>query len=167
MALLETKRLIVRKFTLADASFLLKLLNDPGYINHIADRGVRTMAQSTAYLQNKIFPSFESHGYGLYLIETKDKKPIGTSGILKREELDLPDIGFAFLESATGKGYAFESTNAIIEHFSSQHGLNSFYGITSSTNLASQKLLLKLGFNFSHAFDYRGQKNTFLYSMTV
>ncbi len=167
MLILETQRLIVRKFKLADASFLLKLLNDLGYINYIADRGVRTVKQSEKYLSDKIISSYQTHGYGLYLVETKDKAPIGTTGILKREELDLPDIGFAFQQSATRKGYALESTRAIIQYSTTHLALNAFYGITSSTNLPSQNLLNKLGFAFLRSFDYRGQKNTFLYSLTL
>ena len=49
---LETPRLQLREFSTADAPYMLRQLNEPSFIENIADRGVRDLAQAAAYLEN-------------------------------------------------------------------------------------------------------------------
>ena len=46
MNLIETKRLALRRLELHDASFILELLNQPTFIRHIGDKGVRSLADA-------------------------------------------------------------------------------------------------------------------------
>ena len=46
MTMLETERLILREFAVTDAEFILKLLNEPSFIQNIGDRGVRSVADA-------------------------------------------------------------------------------------------------------------------------
>jgi len=48
-ALIETKRLSLRRFTPADAAFALELVNDPAWLRFIGDRGVRTLDDAHIY----------------------------------------------------------------------------------------------------------------------
>ena len=92
----ETERLRLRKFTFDDTKFIIELLNSPGWIEFIGDRNVKTEDQAAAYLQNGPMKSYVQNGFGLSMVETKAGHPIGMCGILKRDTLDNPDIGFAF-----------------------------------------------------------------------
>ena len=49
--ILETERLILRQQTIEDAGFLLELMNEPGFIKYVADRGLRTTVDAAEYLR--------------------------------------------------------------------------------------------------------------------
>ena len=147
--ILETERLTLREFIPADAAFILELVNSPGWLQFIGDRNIKTTEQAIAYLQNGPIKSYTENGFGLALVETKDgKKPIGMCGIIKRDNLDNPDIGFAFLPGYTGKGYAFEIANATLGYAVSQLKLSVIYAITVANNIRSICLLEKIGMKF-------------------
>lgn len=40
---LETERLLLRHFNVGDAAFIVELLNDPAFVQHVGDRNVRTL----------------------------------------------------------------------------------------------------------------------------
>src|SRR5688572_4300133 len=106
---LETARLRLREFTLEDTPFIIALLNSPGWLQFIGDRNVRTPEQARGYLEHGPFKSYRENGYGLCLVEQKESgNPVGMCGVLKRDTLDSPDIGFAFLPGFQGQGYALE-----------------------------------------------------------
>lgn len=149
MNILETDRLILCKLTLDDAPFILELLNDPAFLRFIGDRGVRTLDDARNYIANGPMDSYEKHGFGLYLTKLKDSDtPIGICGLLKRDFLEDADIGFAFLPEFTGKGYGFESAAAVMEYGKTVLGLKRIVAITAPDNVASIKLLEKLGLRF-------------------
>ena len=97
-AILQTERLLLREFTEDDAAFIVELLNSPGWIQYIGDRNIKTEEQAREYLNNGPLKSYRQNGFGLYMVEKKDDHtPIGMCGIIKRDTLNNPDIGFAFL----------------------------------------------------------------------
>jgi RimJ/RimL family protein N-acetyltransferase len=85
----------------------------------------------------------------LFLVSEKESgKPAGICGLLKRDYLEDPDIGFAFLPEYRGKGYAIESAAGIIKYGKNNFNMSKILAITQSNNIASIKLLSKLGFNY-------------------
>src|SRR6476659_4648638 len=115
MTNLQTQRLILRQFTVADAEFILTLLNEPSFLRYIGDKKVRNLDDARQYILNGPVASYERNGFGLYLVEVKDQHtPIGMCGLLKRDELPDPDIGFAFLPAFWKKGFAFEAATAVM-----------------------------------------------------
>src|SRR5512141_2251197 len=110
MKILETERLILRRISIADAEFMLQLLNEPSFLHYIGDKGVRTIDDARNYILQGPMASYERFGFGLYLAELKETLvPIGMCGLLKRETLDDVDIGFAFVPQFWKQGYAWES----------------------------------------------------------
>src|SRR5689334_20239774 len=106
MEILETERLVLREVDSADdAEFILELLNSPGFIKYIGDRGVRTVEQSKDFIDGRLRKSYTDNGFGLYAVElTADGTPLGICGFVKRDGLDHADIGFAFLPQFEKKG---------------------------------------------------------------
>ena len=98
--------------------------------------------------------SYKNYGYGLYAVllenndkssaETPDEKLIGMCGLLKRPELDYPDLGYAFLPEFCGKGYAKETAEAVLKNDVIAHSLNTILAVTSLTNQSSHNLLKKI-----------------------
>ena len=149
MRVIETDRLILRWISADDAPFILELLNDPGWLRFIGDRGVRTIDAAREYILKGPVAMVERLGFGLYLTERKsDGVPLGICGLIKRDGLDNVDIGFAFLPQFTGMGYATEAATATMAYGKNSFGLKRIVGITSHDNVTSIKLLEKIGLKF-------------------
>ena len=149
MTVLETERLILRHFNPNDAPFILALLNEPSFLRYIGDKKVRTLEDARQYILNGPVAMYERHGFGLYQVELKDSHtPIGMCGLLKREELPQPDIGFAFLPDFWNKGFAFEAAAAVLNDARERLQLNRVLAIVNPDNEASIRLLQKLGLSF-------------------
>jgi RimJ/RimL family protein N-acetyltransferase len=153
--ILETDRLKLRELTIEDADFIITLLNSPGWLEFIGERNVRTKEQAKAYIENGPIKSYAENGFGLSLVETKDTlEPIGMCGMLKRDSLDSPDIGFAFLQEFTGKGYAFEIANATLSNVRDRLNILKVSAIIKPGNERSIRLIEKLGLRFIQTFSH-------------
>ena len=147
MIIQETPRLILREATIADAEFMLALLNSPGWLKYIGDRNVHTTAEAAAYLENGAIKSYRENGFGLYTVEEKNsQKCIGSCGFIKRPELELPDLGFAFLPDYLRKGYGYEAANTCIGFAKNNLKIKELLAIVNPENEPSNGLLVKLGF---------------------
>jgi RimJ/RimL family protein N-acetyltransferase len=150
MIVLETERLVLRHLSPeTDAEFILKLLNEPSFIQYIGDKGVRTLEDAGQYIQNGPVKSYQENGFGLCKVELKTSGvAMGISGLVKRDTLPDADIGFAFLPEYWNQGYAIESARAVMEHAHEVLGIARVVAITSPDNEASARLLEKIGLKF-------------------
>lgn len=154
MFLLETDRLHISLFTLDDASFILELLNEPDFIRNIADKGVRDIAGAEAYLRNGPLLSYAKHGFGLYKVTLKQSdEPIGMCGLLRRDSLDCPDLGYAFLARHHRRGYASESGAVVLDHARRQLSVGRVAAITALDNVGSIRVLENLGFQYQSVIE--------------
>jgi len=145
--LLETPRLQLRWLSADDGPFILALLNEPSFIRNIGDRGVRTLDAARDYIEAGPMASYARHGFGLYLVElTAMRTAIGICGILKRDELPEPDLGFAFLPGYWSQGYARESAAAVKDYARDVLRMARLLAIVNPANFSSIRLLEKLGF---------------------
>lgn len=134
---------------MADAAFLLGLLNEPAFVRQIGDRGVRSLADAERYILDGPVASYQRFGFGLLLIERKaDGVALGMAGLLKRAHLDDVDLGYALSASACGQGYAGEATRALLAHAAIALGLSRLIAIVLADNGPSLALLQRLGFAF-------------------
>ncbi len=147
--ILETKRLILSKFSVKDAPFFYTLVNDPAWMRFIGDRNVKTIADAEKYLIDKIIPSYVKHGFGFYVVSSKeDNTPIGMSGLVDRNGLDHIDVGYAFLPQYRGKGYAYEATKAVLDYAKNILKIDPVVAITNEKNTKSIQLLKRLGLHY-------------------
>jgi RimJ/RimL family protein N-acetyltransferase len=166
--ILETDRLIISELKLTDFQFILFLLNSPGWLEYIGDRGVNNKEQAMLYLQNGPLKSYMENGFGLYKVEEKTSGlPMGLCGLLKRETLDHPDLGFAFLPEFMGKGYAFESVEAILGFAKSKLGIQILQAIVLPVNIPSIKLLKKSGFQFLKTIQFQKGEELNLFQVNL
>jgi RimJ/RimL family protein N-acetyltransferase len=153
METIESERLFLRPLTLEDAEFILQLLNTDGFIKYIGDRNVKTIGQANNYLLSGPLKSYETNCFGLSLVELKTgRTPIGMCGFLKRDYLDHPDIGFAFLPDYTGKGYAYEIVKEIIHYGLHRLQMERILAIVLPENSSSIKLLERVGLRYEKNF---------------
>jgi len=145
MKIFETERLVLRQLSTDDAAFILSLLNDPGWLQFIGDKGVRNLDDAKDYILQGPVAMYASHGFGLWLVEEKTSRvPTGLCGLIKRDSLEDVDIGYAFLPDYRALGYALESATAVMNYGHEVLSLSRIVAITSPDNQRSVQLLEKL-----------------------
>ncbi|HJU82888.1 MAG TPA: GNAT family N-acetyltransferase [Holophagaceae bacterium] len=157
MARLETDRLLIRRLVLEDAPFILRLLNTPGFLEHIGDKGVRDLQQARAYLEDGPMKSWTEHGHGLSLVVLNATgEPLGLCGLLRRKPDQDVDLGYAFLPEFERQGYACEAAAGVLADARRVHGFPRILALVSPGNVRSIRLLEKLGFTRCPALDEEG-----------
>lgn len=147
--ILETERLTLRHLEASDAPFILRLVNEPGWLRFIGDRAIHSLDDARAYIETGPRASYAAHGFGLYATTLRpDGTPIGICGLVKRDGLDHPDVGFAILERYWGHGYASEAATATVAYARDVLGLDRLLGITMADNTASGFVLENSGLHY-------------------
>lgn len=162
---LVTERLAFRPLTFEDDTFILELLNEPSFIEHIGDKQVRTLEDARVYIETGPQTSHSTHGFGLDRVElSSTRQPIGMCGLLKRDILPDPDIGYAFLPEFWSRGYASEAVRAVLDDARQRLALPRVAAAVSNDNAASIRLLERMGFRFQRMFEfYEGEPEARLY----
>lgn len=153
---LRTERLALRHLTEDDAPFVLELLNEPGWLENIGDRGVRTLEDARRFITEGPGQSYRKFGYGIWLAALRTGEAVGVCGLVKREGLEDADIGYAFLERHQGRGYAKEAAAAVLDYARSVIGLERVVAITKPGNAASVAVLEKIGLSYRRMIDLPG-----------
>ena len=153
----ETVRLLMKPTTTEDADLILAVLSSPKFLKFVGDRGVKTLADAEIYIEQKMIPQLKRLGYSNNTIHRKeDGAKLGVCGLYDRKGLEGVDIGFALLPEYEGQGYAYESTNKLMTVAREDFGLSRIKGITIEENIASRRLLEKLGLKFIKKFRMEG-----------
>jgi [ribosomal protein S5]-alanine N-acetyltransferase len=157
--ILTTPRLTIREMTLNDWPFVKELVNTEGWLTNIGDRNIHDQASAEAYMQTRYIYAYETHGYGLWLVELiETQQPIGLCGLIKRDSLPDTDIGFAFLPRYIGKGFGKESAQAVLQHGFGELGLKKIIAITIPSNSPSIGLLRAIGMELESETEMDGEK---------
>lgn len=160
MYLIETERLALRNILESDAEFIMKLVNEPSFIQNIGDRNVRSLGDSKEYIASRMTASYRNNGHGLYLVELKNSNtPIGMCGLVKRDTLPCADIGFAFLPAHWSKGYAVESSIGVLNYAKNKLKMKRVLGIALPSNKPSVKVLEKIGLKHIETKKFPGDQD--------
>jgi RimJ/RimL family protein N-acetyltransferase len=165
--ILTTKRCKIREIeeTEEDIDFIIKIWNDKSVIQGIGDRNIRTYQDGIDCI-NRMKTSYKQHQFGSWVVEyypsaiteEQETKPIliGIAGILKRDYLTVPDVGWAFFEQYQFQSFGVEITLALLDwckaHLNSIYPYQKLSGFLSPDNIGSKKLLLKCGFQQGNDF---------------
>ena len=137
-----TDRLVLHPLVSTDSDFILELLNSPGFITFIGDREVRNIDAAKLYIE-KIMANPDIR---YWIVRTKDNDvAVGIITCIKRQYLDYPDIGFAFLPGFNQKGYAFEAADVVLKSLLNSENNEFILATTTLNNTKSKRLLEKLG----------------------
>ncbi|HMK26062.1 MAG TPA: GNAT family N-acetyltransferase [Chitinophagaceae bacterium] len=148
MTIFETERLIVRKFTDTDADDYFALNSNEDVMRYI--RPVRTREECDKLFNETVLKGFADNYKGIWAIHEKEGgKLIGCFVIMPiPEDIEKTQLGYSFLPEYWGKGFATEVTKAGLDYFRNQTPLTEIYAVTETPHIASQKVLLKNGFQF-------------------
>lgn len=157
---IETRHLKIRWLELDDAAFIYTLVNDPAWIRYIGDKNVSNLEDAKTYIETGPLEMYRNLGFGLNHVSLKqDGTAIGICGLLKRETLDDVELGFALLPESRRQGYTLEAATAILEYGCTKLGMSRIVGILAPDNVASRKLLCKLGFEFENSIQREPNSN--------
>jgi ribosomal-protein-alanine N-acetyltransferase len=159
----DTERLIIRPTSVEDAELVYELMNSPKFIQYVGDRKISSPEVAKTYIEEKMLPQLKELGYSSYtIIRKSDKNKIGTCGLYNRDGVDGIDIGFGLLPAYEGLGYAYESASRLKIAAFEEFDIKALKAITSIDNLASQRLLEKLGLAKAGITQLPGEKEALL-----
>ncbi|EFA81931.1 hypothetical protein PPL_05163 [Heterostelium album PN500] len=152
--LYESERLIYKEMQVGvDEPFLIELFNDPLCLRFIGFRTLTCTENAAKYIES-LNKSFRDNGFSMLKVCRKEAPdvPIGTSGFVARRpnehDADV-NLGYAFMESGRGQGYALESSIASIQYIAKKLDTKRFGANVNNDNQRSSSLLTKIGFQYS------------------
>jgi ribosomal-protein-alanine N-acetyltransferase len=160
---LETDRLILRDILEFDVEGMFRLDSDPLVHQYLGNNPIQTRQQAEETI-HFIRQQYEERGIGRFaVIEKSSGDFIGWSGLKlnsgEKESLngvqDFIDIGYRLIPEYWGKGYATESSLATLEFGFKTMNYPVIYGAAESGNIASNKILQRIGLEFVNDFYYK------------
>ena len=151
--IIETERLILRPLALADAETAYHgWTGDPEVAEYVSWLPHHSIDDCVAWLKEiewkqdgagNIIPS-ENYIWGFVLKETGEL--FGSGGLIWEEDWKLFQIGYNIMKTHWNRGYTTEAMRAILRFASENLGIKRVSGGHAKENLASAKVIEKLGF---------------------
>ncbi|MEZ4777641.1 MAG: GNAT family N-acetyltransferase [Bacteroidia bacterium] len=162
--IIETPRLILREFSLSDATNMYELNADPEVVRYTGDKPFASIMEAATFLEN--YDSYKKYGYGRWAVVDKVSEAfLGWCG-LKFNEEKFVDIGFRFFRKEWNKGYATESARASLDYGFNHLNLDEIIGRASTENNPSIRVLEKLNMHFWKFDDCKGIANSAYYRIS-
>ncbi|MEM6799797.1 MAG: GNAT family N-acetyltransferase [Bacteroidota bacterium] len=163
MKILETSRLWLREFRISDAPNMFELNSDPEVIKYTGDVSFQSLQEAETFLKN--YDPYSQTGMGRWLVLRKsDQACLGWCG-LKLHNNDWVDLGYRFFKRYWNQGYATEASIGCLNYGFDKLRLEEVYGMVVAENIASVKVLGKLGFNFLNEIEDGLMGNSHLYGL--
>jgi RimJ/RimL family protein N-acetyltransferase len=157
---IQTKRLILRRWQEEDILALAGINQDKEVMKYFPDLiGLQESREFVA----KVEKHFDEYGYGLYACILKESgESIGFVG-LKNVDFKTPftpavEIGWRIEARYWNKGYASEGAKSVLSHAFSDLGLREIVSFTAKGNLASRRVMEKIGMHYCEGKDFNHPK---------
>lgn len=144
--MIETERLLLRPLEAGDAAYVIDLVNDPAFIANIGDRGIRDEAGAIEQIETWAAGGRPIGAGNNVVIDRATGRRVGNCGLLKRDFLDAPDLGYAFLPEGRARGYALEACRAVLADARDRLGIRRVLAMVNPDNARSIVVLDRLGF---------------------
>jgi RimJ/RimL family protein N-acetyltransferase len=152
---LETDRLVLKRFSPGDARSFYELNLDPEVIRYTGDVPFASVAEAEAFIRN--YDHYERYGFGRWSVFIRNSGDyIGFCGLNYRLALDEVDVGFRLLRRYWGNGYATEAARGSLLYGFKGYALDKIVARAMQENMASIRVLQKLGMRFEKAFEAEG-----------
>jgi RimJ/RimL family protein N-acetyltransferase len=144
----ETERLIIRQAKLEDAPLLFELNSDPEVVRYTGDASFNDMMEVLDIIKNRMIAQFEKYKMSRLMVFLKDGTFLGWCGLKYFPETNEVDLGYRFSKKHWGKGYATESSKAMLEYGFNTLNLKRIIAKAMPENVNSIKVMQKLGMTF-------------------
>ena len=159
--IIETERLILRELEYTDENDLFEMDADPDVHLFIENNPVKSIDEITKVIE-MLKKQYKENGIARWAVVDKlTNECIGWSGLKYYKQplnnhSNFYELGYRFKKKQWGKGFATESSNAILDYGFINLNTDTIFAITDPENVNSKKVLSKLGFDFKETFDYEG-----------
>ncbi len=146
--IIETERLILHEFTLADAQLLVDLNSNPEVVKYLHELPT-TLEVAQQVLESVILPQYKLYNHGRWAVHLKSNHEfIGWCGLKYVKERNEVDLGYRFFQQHWGRGYATETAKASIGYGFNTLNMQHIMAMAHVDNIGSQKVILKCGMAF-------------------
>jgi RimJ/RimL family protein N-acetyltransferase len=155
--IIDTGRLILRRFTLDDLPAFYELCSRPEIIRYAQSTPLASLEEARAFMHAAPFHDYATYGYGRFACGWKESgEVIGFSGVKYVPEIGDTELGYRFLPEFWGLGLATEAGRASIDFARADLGLGRLVAMVHPDNVASANVLTKLGFAVEKQLRYSG-----------
>jgi len=152
---IETERLLMRPFSPKHSVHMFMLNSNERVLEHTGDDQFESIKKAEAFL--KQYDQFKKYKMGRFSVFNKiNNRYLGWCGLRFDEVSGTVDLGFRFSYDSWGKGFATESSSAILEYGFIQLGLEKIIARTRLANKASLRVIEKLKMEIEENFDFEG-----------
>jgi RimJ/RimL family protein N-acetyltransferase len=156
-AVIDTGRLVLRRFVPDDLDAFYELGSRPEIIRYAQSEPIASREAAREVMRAAPFHDYATYGYGRFACVWKPTGAvIGFSGIKFVPEINDNELGYRFLPEYWGSGLATEAGQASIEFARSVLSLKRLVALVHSDNLASARVLDKLGFSIETQIRFSG-----------
>jgi len=154
---IDTGRLLMRRFQPDDLEAFFQLCSRPAIIRHAQSAPIASREAALEYMKSAPFHDYATYGYGRFACVWKPTGAvIGFSGIKYVPEIAENELGYRFFEEYWGLGLATEAGRASIDFARSVAGLERLVAMVHPENFASARVVTKLGFTREKGLRYSG-----------
>lgn len=156
ISIITTENLRLRPFTLEDTPAMHQILNGRDVLKYFP--GTQTLSvEHVQRMIGRLLTHWQEHDYGLWAVEHRATGTLlGRCGLQHIPETNEVEIDFILDRVYWGHGYATEAGQASLGYGFEELNLASVVGIVHPDNLASQRVLQKLGMQFVEKTEYFG-----------
>lgn len=155
--IIETDRLLIREFVEDDAEAFFSFNSDPEVMRFTGEPPSTSV--DLVKKQIRDYPDYRLHGYGRWAVVYKpDRRVVGFNGLKFLEDLQEVDLGYRLRSDYWGRGIATESSMAVLRYGFEDLGLKRIIGLVLPENLASIRVLEKIGMRFDGMIDFCGER---------
>jgi RimJ/RimL family protein N-acetyltransferase len=157
---IDTGRLILRRFTLDDLEAFFALGSRPEIIRYAQSTPLASIDEAREFMAAAPLRDYATYGYGRFACVWKETGAvIGFSGVKYVPEIGDTELGYRFLPEFWGKGLATEAGRASIDFARSDLGLTRLVALVHPDNVASAGVLAKLRFTIERQLRFSGLKD--------
>jgi len=154
---IDTGRLLLRRFQADDLEAFYQLCSRPEIIRYAQAAPIASREAAREFMQAAPFYDYATYGYGrLACVWKPTGAVIGFSGVKYVPEIAENELGYRFLEEYWGQGLATEAGRASIEFARSVLRLKRLVAMVHPANVASARVVTKLGFSLEKRLHYSG-----------
>lgn len=162
--LIQTPRLRIRELVAEDLEHLLPVDNDPEAMRFITGR-IKTREESEQAVTGML-KCYADHGFSFWPVELKDDGTfIGWAGFKFVENSEEIELGYRYAKQFWGHGYASEAAEAILHYGFEKLGFQRIVGRVAPENIASARVLEKIGMKFEKMTNYMTENDTRYYAI--
>ena len=157
--ILETDRLLLREYGEEDAEAFFQLNSNPEVVRFVPDKPLLNVDQARQLLLDHPIADYRKHGFGRGACILKSSgEQIGLAGLKYLEELGEVDVAYRLLPSHWGQGFATEVALASVRFGFAQLGLKRIIGLVMPENIASVRVLEKIGLRYIETATFWGHE---------